>query len=49
MICGLDYQDHIDKHIATLLLAGIHTDTNTFYNKNTTSHTLEVAGKLIDL
>ncbi len=42
------YQDLIDKPIATLLLAGIHTDTNTFYNKNTTPKTLQIASKLLE-
>jgi bifunctional oligoribonuclease and PAP phosphatase NrnA len=49
IITDIWYSAHIDKDIATLLLAWIHTDTNSFYNKNTTSHTLEVAWKLIDL
>jgi len=42
-----------DKYItpkeATLLTAWIHTDTNIFYNQNTTSNTLKVAAKLMDL
>lgn len=49
IIKTLWYENLIDENIATLLLAGIHADTNTFYNKNTTSYTLEVAGKLLDL
>lgn len=39
----------IDSHIATLLSAGIHTDTNIFYNENTTPTTLRVAAKLMEL
>ncbi len=49
IISDMWYSAHIDTSMATLLLAWIHTDTNSFYNKNTTSHTLEVAWKLIDL
>ncbi|PZM84780.1 hypothetical protein DLH72_02820 [Candidatus Gracilibacteria bacterium] len=39
----------IDKKIATLLIAGIHTDTNIFYNQNTTSNTFLVASELVKL
>lgn len=43
----------LDKFItpkeATLLTAWIHTDTNIFYNSNTSSDTLRVAAKLMDL
>lgn len=42
------YTEKIDSLIATLLLAGIHTDTNTFYNKNTTPKTLRVAANLLE-
>lgn len=49
IITKLWYNSLIDEKIATLFLAWIHTDTNTFYNKNTTSHTLEVAWRLIDI
>ncbi len=49
IITELSLSHLIDAEIATCLLAWIHTDTNTFYNKNTTSHTMNVAGKLLDL
>lgn len=39
----------IDKKIATLLIAWIHTDTNIFYNQNTTSNTFLVASELLKL
>jgi bifunctional oligoribonuclease and PAP phosphatase NrnA len=39
----------IDSQVATLLLCGIHTDTNTFYNKNTTPKTLRIAARLLEL
>lgn len=45
----LDLKKLIDEQIATLLIAGIHTDTNIFYNQNTTPNTLKVASKLIKL
>jgi len=41
-------QKHINTHIATLITAGIHTDTNIFYNENTTPTTLRVAAKLME-
>ncbi|MCP4522702.1 MAG: bifunctional oligoribonuclease/PAP phosphatase NrnA [Candidatus Gracilibacteria bacterium] len=44
-ILGLD--NVIDPKIATLLTAGIHTDTNIFYNANTTPETLITAAKLM--
>ncbi|NVP17441.1 bifunctional oligoribonuclease/PAP phosphatase NrnA [Candidatus Gracilibacteria bacterium] len=44
----LDLDKYITKKIATLLTAGIHTDTNIFYNQNTSSHTLRIAAKLMD-
>ncbi len=40
---------HIDKNIATLLLAGIITDTGSFQNANTTPKSLEIAADLFDL
>lgn len=40
---------HITHKEATLLTAWIHTDTNIFYNQNTTSNTLLTAAKLMDL
>lgn len=44
----LDLDKYITKKIATLLTAWIHTDTNIFYNQNTSSHTLRIAAKLMD-
>lgn len=49
IITELWFNNLLDEEIATCLLTGIHTDTNTFYNKNTTSHTMNVAAKLLDL
>ena len=43
---GLD--KHIDSKIATLITAWIHTDTNIFYNANTTPETLRTAAKLME-
>jgi phosphoesterase RecJ-like protein len=40
---------YITPKIATSLLSWIYTDTNVFYNSNTTSNTLVVASKLIGL
>lgn len=48
IIAQMWYKDLIDEPIATLLLAWIHTDTNTFYNKNTTPNTLRVAANLLE-
>lgn len=42
------FQKDIDSHIATNLTAWIHTDTNIFYNENTTPTTLRVAAKLME-
>lgn len=42
-------QQLIDKDIATLLLAGIITDTGSFQNANTTPKSLDVAADLLDL
>jgi len=42
-------QQIIDKDIATLLLAGIITDTGSFQNANTTPKSLEIAADLFDL
>lgn len=39
---------YIDKHIATLLTAGIHTDTNIYYNSNTSPSTLRAGAKLME-
>ena len=49
MLIKLDFEKYIDKEIATLLIAGIHTDTNIFYNQNTTPNTLKVASELVKL
>ncbi len=43
------YDKYLTKKEATLLTAWIHTDTNVFYNQNTTSYTLKVAAKLMEL
>ncbi|MDQ7009741.1 MAG: bifunctional oligoribonuclease/PAP phosphatase NrnA [Candidatus Gracilibacteria bacterium] len=40
---------YIDKKIATLLMAGILTDTNTFYNTNVTPETHKVTAQLLEL
>jgi len=39
---------HIDAKIATFLTTWIHTDTNIFYNSNTTPQTLKTAAKLME-
>lgn len=39
---------YITPEIALSLLSGIYTDTNIYYNSNTTSNTLRVAAELID-
>jgi nanoRNase/pAp phosphatase (c-di-AMP/oligoRNAs hydrolase) len=39
----------IDSDIATLLLTGIITDTNSFYNSNIKPKTFEVSSKLLEL
>ena len=41
--------EYIDSKIATLLITGMLTDTNVFYNTNVTSKTHKVAWKLLDL
>ena len=41
--------NYIDSKSATLLITGMLTDTNVFYNTNVTSKTHEVAWKLLDL
>lgn len=43
------FTKYITPKIATLLTSWIHTDTNIFYNQNTTSSTLVTAAKLMDL
>lgn len=45
----LDYIKFLNKNAATSLLSWIYTDTNVFYNSNTTSNTHYVSWKLIDL
>lgn len=46
---NINLDKYIDKKIATLLIAWIITDTNIFYNTNTTSKTHKIAWKLLDL
>lgn len=41
------FEKYFDEKIATLLIAGIYTDTNVFYNQNTTSNTHLVASELL--
>lgn len=43
------YDKYITPNIATLLLAWIHSDTNTFYNTNTSPKTLRIAADLIEM
>jgi bifunctional oligoribonuclease and PAP phosphatase NrnA len=38
----------IDKSLATCLLTGIVTDTNSFQNQNTSDRTLKIAGELLN-
>jgi phosphoesterase RecJ-like protein len=45
----LELVKYIYKEIATLLITWIITDTNIYYNSNTTSKTLEIASKLVRL
>jgi len=45
----INLKKYIDKKIATLLMAGILTDTNVFYNTNVTSNTHKVASELLKL
>ncbi len=40
---------YIDQKIATLLIAGILTDTNIFYNTNVSSKTHKISAELIEL
>jgi nanoRNase/pAp phosphatase (c-di-AMP/oligoRNAs hydrolase) len=37
----------MDKQIATCIFSGIITDTNIFYNQNTTPNTHRIAGELM--
>lgn len=43
------YWKYISTKEANLILAWIITDTNAFYNKNTTNHTMQVVSELLDL
>lgn len=43
------FLDLIDNKIATLIISGIYTDTNIFYNQNTTPNTHKVAARLLEL
>lgn len=43
----LKLESFIDKNIATLLTTWILTDTNIYYNANTTAKTLEIGAKLM--
>ncbi|MDD2870701.1 MAG: bifunctional oligoribonuclease/PAP phosphatase NrnA [Candidatus Gracilibacteria bacterium] len=45
----INLDKYITPKIATSLLSGIYTDTNIFYNSNTTKNTHIVAGELIEL
>lgn len=45
----IDFSKYITDLDATLLTSWIHTDTNVFYNQNTSSETLRIAAKLMDL
>jgi len=48
IINKLKYQKFITPKIATLLLSWILTDTNIFYNSNTTPKTLKIAAELLE-
>ncbi len=41
--------EHIDEHVATALLSGMITKTNSFKTDNVKPHTLAIAGELISL
>lgn len=43
----LNLLEYMDKKIATCLFSGIITDTNIFYNQNTTPNTHRIAGELM--
>ncbi len=43
------YEKLIDNQIANCLLTGIYTDTNIFYNRNTSPKTLQIASELLAL
>lgn len=44
-----NYLKYFDEKISTLLIAGIYTDTNIFYNQNTTPNTHRVSAELMEL
>jgi len=48
LINTLWWEDYIDEDIATLLLTGLITDTNSFFNTNSSPRSLEIASKLMD-
>ncbi len=48
LIEELSYDIHMTAKIASCLFSGIITDTNVFYNKNTTANTHKVAARLIE-
>lgn len=48
IIKELSFEKYIDSEIATLIMTGIMTDTNIFYNKNTTPKTLRVWAELLE-
>lgn len=43
------YLKYFDEKISTLLIAGIYTDTNIYYNQNTTPNTHRVSAELMEL
>lgn len=49
ILTELNLDKYITSKIATSLICGIYTDTNIFYNSNTTSNTHYVTWKLIEL
>lgn len=49
LIKKLNYQESINQNIATYLLMWIITDTNSFFNTNTTNNTLKCAWELVKL
>jgi len=42
------FEEHMDSDIATLLTAGMLTDTNMYYNTNTTARTMRTGAELIE-
>lgn len=44
----LDLKKYLDKKSATLLISGILSDTNMYYNTNTSAKTLKIASKLLE-